>query len=212
MKFRVAHYVVGPVATNCYFMIAEDTKEAIVIDPGDAGEALAQELIDASLHPVAILLTHGHFDHADGVEDLKKQFDTPIPVYACEAEKETLTDPHINLSGMMERGAKQYHADVFVTDEQILSLAGFEIRVLFTPGHTPGGCCFYFPKEKVLFSGDSLFCGSIGRTDFPKGRTAELVRSVKEKLLTLPEEVTVYAGHNESTTILAEKCYNPFLA
>ena len=173
---------------------------------------LAQELSDASLHPVAILLTHGHFDHADGVEDLKKQFDTDIPVYACEEEKETLADPVVNLSGMMGRGAKTYHADFFVKDEETLSLAGFTVKVLFTPGHTPGGCCFYLPQQKILFSGDSLFCGSIGRTDFPRGSMAELVRSVKEKLLTLPEEVTVYAGHNESTTIGDEKRYNPFLA
>ena len=103
-----------------------------------------------------------------------------------------------------------FHADVFVKDGEMLDLAGFSIRVLHTPGHTVGGVCYYFLKENALFSGDSLFCESIGRTDFPKGSMSDLIRTVKEKLLVLPEYVRVYPGHNEETTIEHERVYNPY--
>ena len=99
----------------------------------------------------------------------------------------------------------------FVKDEQELEIAGFKIRVLFTPGHTPGGCCYYFPYEDVVFTGDSLFCGSIGRTDFKGGSMSDLVRSVKEKLMSLPDKTAVYPGHNESSTIENERMFNPYL-
>ena len=104
-----------------------------------------------------------------------------------------------------------YEADEFLKDEQELDLAGFHLRVLFTPGHTPGGCCYYFPYENVLFSGDTLFCESVGRTDFVGGSMGTLVRSIREKLMTLPEHTTVYPGHGEATTIENERLYNPYI-
>ena len=104
-----------------------------------------------------------------------------------------------------------YDADEFLKDEQEIELAGFKIRVFLTPGHTPGGCCYYFPYEDVVFTGDSLFCMSIGRTDFEKGSMSDLVRSVKEKLMVLPENTTVYPGHNEITSIENERIHNPYL-
>ena len=104
-----------------------------------------------------------------------------------------------------------YHADVYVKDKEVLDLAGMEILVLHTPGHTEGGCCYYLEKERVLFSGDTLFCQSVGRTDFPGGSMKKIVRSIKEKLLVLPEEVRVYPGHMDLTTIGMERAQNPFL-
>ena len=210
---QIEQYVVGPIATNCYFVIAPDTKELIVIDPGASGRRLADMAQEKGYQPVAILLTHGHFDHADGVEDFIASFpDATIPVYAHEAERRTLEDPSVNLSGEMSRVPKRYRVDEFVRDGQRLTLAGFSIRVIHTPGHTEGGCCYYFPEEAALFPGDSLFAGSIGRTDFPGGSLGTLVRSVKEKLLTLPEETKVYPGHEGLTTIGDERVYNPFLS
>jgi glyoxylase-like metal-dependent hydrolase (beta-lactamase superfamily II) len=103
-----------------------------------------------------------------------------------------------------------YTADTYVKDGQELELAGFQIKVFHTPGHTPGGVCYYLPDEQVLMSGDTLFCGSVGRTDFPGGSMSQLVRSVSEKLFTLPGEVKVYPGHERSTSIAFEKEYNPF--
>ena len=158
--------------------------------------------------PVAILLTHGHFDHATGAADLAKEFS--IPVYAYETEKETLENEEMNLCHMTGEH-HVFHADIYLKDEQELDLAGFHIRVLHTPGHTPGGCCYYFPYENVVFSGDTLFCTSVGRTDFPGGSMSDIIRSIKEKLMTLPDRTTVYPGHNDVTTIENERMYNPYL-
>ena len=131
-------------------------------------------------------------------------------IYIDEDDKETLEDPEANVSYMMGE-SKVFHADVFLKDEQELDLAGFHIRVLHTPGHTKGGCCYYFPYEDVLFSGDTLFCTSVGRTDFKGGSSSELIRSIKEKLMVLPDRTTVYPGHNDVTSIENERMYNPYL-
>ena len=157
---------------------------------------------------MAILLTHGHFDHAGAAEELADKYQ--ISIYAHEAERETLEDPGLNLCGMIGEN-KDYHADIFVKDEEVLNLAGFSIRVFFTPGHTIGGCCYYIADEKILFSGDTLFCGSVGRTDFPGGSSTEIVRSLHKLVDTLPEDTEVFPGHDTSTTIGYEKRYNPFV-
>lgn len=206
---QVEHLAVGPVQTNCYLAINKETKEAIIIDPGDDADRIGMRLMQLEAKPVAILLTHGHFDHAGAAKTLAAQYD--ILVYAHEKEAETLEDSRMNLSGPLAGGATTYHVDVFLKDEQELTLAGLHIRVLFTPGHTPGGCCYYFPREDVLFSGDSLFCGSVGRTDFPGGSMRTLVDSVRNKLMSLPENTIVYPGHDIETTIEQERMYNPFL-
>lgn len=208
-KMQVEQVVVGPVSTNCYIVIHKDTKEAFVVDPGDYGEGLAAQLDKLGAKPEGILLTHGHFDHAGAAEDLAKKYD--IPVYAHMKEQETLENPMVNLSGNMMGNPKVYHADEFLRDQQEFDLAGFHIRCLHTPGHTAGGCCYYIAREDVLFSGDSLFCGSIGRTDFPGGSAATLVNSVREKLMVLPENTLVLPGHDARTTIEQERMYNPFL-
>ncbi|SDB07013.1 MBL fold metallo-hydrolase [Eubacterium oxidoreducens] len=208
MLFSVKNYEVGPVMTNCYFLINEDTKELVVIDPGDEAQRLIGEIDKLGCKPQAILLTHGHFDHAGAAAQVGEHY--AIPIIAHEEEKETLENPRFNLGGMMGGAPAVYHADLFVKDEQILEYAGFVIKVLFTPGHTPGGCSFYVEEQKLLFSGDALFHQSIGRTDFPNGSTSTLVRAVKEKLLTLPADTNVFPGHEQLTTIGFEKQYNPF--
>lgn len=151
---KVEQYVVGPVQTNCYFAINDDTKEVLVIDPGASADQLAKKICQEKLTPIAILLTHGHFDHAGGAEELAKHFD--IKIYAEEHEKETLDTPSLNLSGW-EGVQKTYHADVFLKNEQEIDLAGFHIRVFHTPGHTVGGCCYYFPYQNVVFPGIPSF-------------------------------------------------------
>lgn len=209
IQMQVEHLAVGPVQTNCYLAINKETKEAIIIDPGDDADRIGMRLKQLEAKPVAILLTHGHFDHAGAAKTLAAQYD--ILVYAHEKEAETLEDSRMNLSGPLAGGATTYHVDVFLKDEQELTLAGLHMRVLFTPGHTPGGCCYYFPREDVIFSGDSLFCGSVGRTDFPGGSMRTLVDSVRTKLMSLPENTIVYPGHDIETTIEQERMYNPFL-
>lgn len=207
---KIEHYIVGAVQTNCYFAVNEETKETLIVDPGANVSRLVAEIEAGGLKPVAILLTHGHFDHASCAEALAEHFG--IEIYAEEHEKETLEDVSLNLSHWEGQDRmRAYRADCFLKDEQELTLAGFDIRVFHTPGHTVGGCCYYLPKQGVLFSGDTLFAGSVGRTDFPKGNMSELVRGIREKLMNLSDEVIVYPGHNEVTTIGEERVNNPFL-
>ena len=207
-KMQIEHYVVGPVQTNCYFVINRDSYEMLIIDPGASARSLIDRILKNGYHPKAILLTHGHFDHAGGAAEIAREFEIPVLVH--EAERDTLPDPDLNGSWMLGR-EETYHADIFLKDEQELDLAGFHFRVLFTPGHTPGGCCYYFPYEGTVFTGDALFAGSIGRTDFPKGSMSQLVRAIRDKLMTLPENTVCYPGHNEQTTIGEERTGNPYL-
>jgi glyoxylase-like metal-dependent hydrolase (beta-lactamase superfamily II) len=205
---KIEYYVVGIVGTNCYFAIHPDTKECLIIDPGDQGEQLAEKIKSEGLSPKAILLTHGHFDHIMGVEALRQEFS--IPVYVHEADQDLLENPDLNSGSMIGRSVS-VTADHMVKDGEILNLAGFKIQVLHTPGHTPGGVCYYFPEEEIVFSGDTLFCDSVGRTDLPGGSASDLVRSIREKVFSLPDLTLVYPGHGEPTKIGYEKQNNPFV-
>lgn len=205
---EVLRYIVGPVCTNCYLLVNHKTGELLVVDSGDQAQLIEKQIEKTGAKPVAILLTHGHFDHAGAAEELADKYQ--ISIYAHEAERETLEDPGLNLCGMIGEH-KVYHADIFVKDEEVLNLAGFSIRVFLTPGHTIGGCCYYIADEKILFSGDTLFQESVGRTDFPRGSASDLIRAIREKLMPLPDDVTVYTGHDESTLIGYERMHNPYL-
>lgn len=208
---RIETNKVGMIETNCYLVINEDTNEAIVIDPGAEGEFIAGRLKDQDLTCKAILYTHGHFDHTTGTDDLKKALGYDTKIYASSLERELLMDSLLNHSEKHGLGDRQYPADIYIEDGEILSLAGFDIRAISTPGHTPGGCCYYFPDERVLFSGDTLFDGSVGRTDFVEGDFATLVKSIVDKLYILPEDTKVYPGHMGETTIGKEKSSNPYV-
>ena len=205
----VERFLVGMIGTNCYLAMNSDTKEAIVIDPGDNADVLIEYVEKNNCRPVAVLLTHGHFDHCMAAKELSEYY--KIPVYVHEEDKETMEKPSWNGSDMIGRQLI-FHADNFFHGEKDqISLAGFDIDVFHTPGHTPGGVCFYVAEEGILFSGDTLFCESIGRTDFPKGSMAQIVRSIKGQLLQLPDDTKVLPGHGEYTTIGDERVRNPFL-
>lgn len=205
---NVLRYVVGPVCTNCYLLVNDKIKELLVIDPGDQADMLISQIDKTGAKPVAVLLTHGHFDHAAAADEISRHYG--IQIYAHEAEKETLEDARLNLSGMT--GKQQvYHADCYVKDKAVLEMAGFSIQVFHTPGHTVGGVCYYIAGEKVLFSGDTLFQESVGRTDFPKGSAASLIHSIQQKLMVLADDVEVFTGHNETTLIGYERIHNPYL-
>lgn len=205
---KIEKFVIGIIGTNCYLVQNENTKECILIDPAVCKESLVRHIKEQGLKLQAILLTHGHFDHIMGIDGFQKEF--PVPVYAHEEEKALLNDASLNSSSTYGAGYTFSGAE-YVADKEVLKLAGMDIEVIYTPGHTVGGCCYYIPTEGVLFSGDTLFCASIGRTDFPTGSSSQLIQSIKEKLMCLPEETKVYPGHMDETTIAFEKRNNPFL-
>ena len=198
---------VSPAVTNCYIAHKKDSKEAIIVDPGDRGEALCTLLEKEGLLLKAILLTHGHFDHIMGVDALREQ--TGAKVYACEAEREIMEDPEKNLTQTWLNVPFRLKVDEYLADEAEFTAAGFQIRLLATPGHTKGGCCYYLPEEGVCFTGDTVFCGSVGRTDLPTGNFETLIASIREKLFPLPADTVLLPGHEEFTTLADEKQHNP---
>lgn len=205
-KFVIKQLALGAYIANCYVIYHEEIKEAIIIDPGSFAGKIKQELEALQVKPAAILLTHGHFDHIMAADALREL--CQIPIYAHRDEQEMLTDPAVNFSARMG-AATSFSADIWLNDGDLIDIAGLSINVIHTPGHTPGGVCYYLEEEKVLFSGDTLFRESLGRTDFPKSSTSKILSSIREKLLTLPEEVTVYPGHEDETTIAHERRFNP---
>ena len=206
---KIMTTVVGPVGANCYFLKNEENGEALIIDPGGDAERLISLIAKTELKPVAILYTHGHFDHVGAGAKLAEQYG--IKRFVHELDLPVLRDPEMNVSWMM--GEKDvFDADETFKDGDILKLAGMEIKCIHTPGHTPGGACFYIEKEGVLFSGDTLFCESVGRTDFKGSSARDIVSSIKDILFKLPDMTIVYTGHGEPTQIGYEKVNNPWVS
>lgn len=205
---RIDSAVVGSVGTNCYIVRKEGSKQCVVIDPGDDGDKIGKFIQDEGLQLEDILLTHGHFDHVLGVADLISVAGGRVCAY--EGEKELLEDAGLNVSAMTGR-AVSIQADVLLKDGQVYETAGMKFKVIHTPGHTKGSCCYYMEEEKTLFCGDTLFFESIGRSDLPTGNGRELVDSLREKVLTLPADVRALTGHGPATEIGYEKQNNPYV-
>ena len=207
-NLKIGKITLGMCQTNCYFIYEEGKNEVLFFDPADRGDYIYQALQEKGFSVGAILLTHGHFDHIWGVEKLKEL--SGAKVYAFEGEKELCENASMNISASAGR-ACEITPDILLKDGEETELLGIKLKVISTPGHTGGSCCYYFEEDKILVSGDTLFEESVGRTDFPTGSMSTLVRSIKEKLMVLPEDVKVYPGHGSATTIGYEKENNPFL-
>ena len=201
-EMQVRCITVGGLQENCYVIWQEEIKEAIVIDPGDKGDRIADRLEEKGLKCAAIMLTHGHFDHILGVEKLKER--TGAPVMAGSQEKELLLDSDLNVSRRVRHPA-EISCDRFFEDMEKVEIAGCSFTCIFTPGHTKGSVCYYFEKDKVIFTGDTLFNNGIGRTDLPTGNETELFSSIRSRLLTLPADTRCYPGHGEATDIESER-------
>lgn len=217
-ELKIGRMVLGSCGTNTYFLYREGDRRTIVVDPADQGTKIYAGLFKNDLKVEGILLTHGHFDHILGVSALKGAVNReraekglePIQVYALEQEKEILCDAGKNLSGMWGGDPVTLTADEYLRDGEERTVADMTFQVIATPGHTAGGCCYYFREDNLLISGDTLFQESVGRTDFPTGSMSILVRSIREKLFCLPDETRVFPGHGGSTSIGFEKENNPF--
>ncbi|WP_242145298.1 MULTISPECIES: MBL fold metallo-hydrolase [unclassified Bacillus cereus group] len=200
----------GPLQTNAY-ILSNDQKECVIFDPGSEGEKLVTYLQQEGLKPLAILLTHAHFDHIGAVDAVREAFH--IPVYVHKEEADWLGDPAVNGSQifMMNRSIIAKPADHMIDGEGTLTIGSFTFEMFETPGHSPGSISYYCKEVNAVFSGDVLFQMSIGRTDLPGGSLTELMGSIEEKLFMLSDDTTVLCGHGPETNIGFEKENNPFL-
>ena len=208
---KIDRLILGAYETNCYILReSAAAKDCLIVDAGLQAGQLINFLKEHKLNPLALVLTHGHIDHIAGVPALRTEF-PDIKVYIHKLDAQMLAEPHTNLSAMTGELFSIEPAEFSLKENDMIQQAGVKLSVLHTPGHTPGGICLYSEDEAIVFTDDALFADSIGRTDFPNGSTSQLLESIREKLLTLPDETKVYPGHGPVTTIAHEKLHNPFL-
>lgn len=198
---------VGPMGVNCYIIGCEQTKEGAIIDPGDEGKRIVAKAKELGLNITSIIITHGHIDHITAVDVVKEATGAKILIHREDAPM--LVDGKKNLSHFMGNLKGYSAADVQLKEGDTIKVGNLELKVLHTPGHTPGGICLVV--EGMIFSGDTLFEGSVGRSDFPGGSHEQLISSIKTKLMPYPDETKVYTGHGPSTSIGFERSNNPFL-
>jgi len=212
-RLFMKRFVVGPWETNCYVVhpFGSSTGECWIIDAGFQPEEMIAWIRGKGLTPARIILTHGHADHIAGIPEMRGAFGGEIPVAIHRAEAEFLTNPTLNLSAMAGFDLQVGEADEFLEGGSDLEFEGLNFDILFTPGHSPGGVSFYEKEAGVVFAGDTLFAGSIGRFDFPTSDGPLLLKSIHEKLFTIPDATIVYPGHGPETTIGYEVHTNPFV-
>lgn len=205
-------YSLGPVQTNCY-IVSNSQKDCLIFDPGEEANRLIKAIRSNALKPLAIFLTHTHFDHIGAVDALREEFD--IPVWVHEKEVEWLADPLKNGSGKYAELPNYIVAppkpEHVIVEEQKLEVGPFTFDAVFTPGHSPGSVSYIFAEEGFAIVGDTLFKRSIGRTDLIGGSMNVLLESIHSKLLSLPEDTIIYPGHGDYTTPGDEMDQNPFL-
>lgn len=204
---KIGRLMLGICQTNCYFVYKEGTSDVIFFDPADKGGYIYETLKDKGFNVAGILLTHGHFDHIWGTNELREL--SGAPIYAYEGEKQLCEDAGINVSAHAGRPYTVI-ADKYLKDGELITIGEMTCKLIATPGHTAGSCCYYFEEDGILISGDTLFQESVGRTDLATGSMGAIIRSIKEKLFVLPDDVKVYPGHGDVTEIGHEKRYNPF--
>lgn len=207
---KIEQIELGPVQTNCY-IVSNDQKECLIFDPGEEQKRVKELLKKRDMKPLAILLTHAHFDHIGAVDELREFYS--IPVYLHHNERDWLGRPNLNGSGKYA-ALPDYRikdADVLLKDEKELEVGNFKMDVLHTPGHSPGSITYSFREDRFAIVGDTLFQGSIGRTDLMDGSETKLLQSIRQSLLTLPADTVLFPGHGPDTTPGEEKNNNPFL-
>lgn len=200
--------ITGPIEVNTYIAFGKNEGECFIVDPSDTG-MVVEALEKHALRPTHILLTHGHFDHILSVAELQEKYGAQVCIH--EADAASLSSNQASLSMMVGFGVKQCTPDVLLKGGETLSCAGFPIQVLHTPGHSKGSACYVLEEERAIFSGDTLFRLSVGRTDLPGGDADELYSSIAYCLFRLKGEYDVYPGHMGKTTLEYERQRNPFV-
>lgn len=201
----------GPVMTNTYIVADENTGEAVVIDPADEGRRIAEELHKRNWRIVNIWLTHAHFDHIAGAAELADN-SKPIPPVALHAADNQLWRIQGGAAFFGMKIDPGPEPTIELRHDQILNLGSYQFKVLHAPGHTPGHVMFYNESESVLFCGDVIFQGSIGRTDLPGGDYETLINSINSRVITLPDETVLFTGHGPQSTVGIERQFNPFIS
>jgi len=204
---KVVTIPAGIYAANCYLVYSENTKKAIVIDPGGDVDDIMAKIEELNLDIEYIILTHGHGDHIGGVLELKSFIDVPIAIH--KEDEYMLKNGNQNLSSQMVMGTIELNADILLEDGDEISFGDLTAKIIHTPGHTPGGISIKIGNS--IFTGDTLFAGSIGRTDFPGGSYKEIISSIKNRIIIYPDETIIYPGHGPATNVKIEKANNPFL-
>ena len=203
---RVCVMEVGPLVVNAYIVATTSSKKAVIVDPGDDGDAILREVRDRGLSVEKILLTHGHFDHVGAVRLLREKTGAPVHIHAEDASRMATARRQGLMFGLSVDDPPP--PDVIVGEGDRIGFEGHEFRVVHTPGHTPG--CVSYLCGRMAFVGDLIFAGSIGRTDLPGGSHERLLESVREKIFVLPDDTVIFPGHGPSTTVGEEKRSNPF--
>jgi glyoxylase-like metal-dependent hydrolase (beta-lactamase superfamily II) len=206
---QVRQLPLGPLQTNCYLVGCENTSQAAVIDPSWNGRSIVAMAENDGWDITHILLTHSHFDHVGGLGEIKEE--TQAPIYIHPEAIDTLRNAAMSAGFFGVRIPSPPGPDELLIDNQIIEVGELKLEVLYTPGHAPGHVCFYISEYNLVFDGDVLFQGSIGRSDLPGGDFKRLMKSINERLITLPDETKVFPGHGPSTTIANERSTNPFL-
>ncbi len=203
---NVSILVVGPVQTNCY-IVHDGQGNCVIIDPGDESDKILSKIGSLGAKPQAILLTHAHFDHIGAVEALQEKY-PDVPVYAYEKEKQLMEDPMMNESASMGAFGIRLKGITYLSDRHKLKFLDEEWELISTPGHTVGSCCFFIASAPVLFAGDTLFADGFGRTDLATGSMKDMLHSIREVLMKLPDETMVLPGHGPNTSIGVERKHN----
>lgn len=205
----VEKLTMGPFMVNCYVVGEPETMDAVIIDAGDDADRIIKTVDSLGLKPVCLANTHAHVDHVGAVKAVMEHYGVGFHLH--KAEEPVLSELQLQSEYFVVEFSGVPEVTAFLENDATLKAGKIEMEIIHTPGHSPGGVCLYMPTENILICGDTLFAGSIGRTDLPGGSYKKLIKSIREKLLILPDDTVVYTGHGPETTIGREKLSNPFL-